>query len=87
MNEDDLQNKFKEYGTIVKINLLRDRDTQQSKGFAYITFSSFIEAATAYENCDRSYKAVFAEPKPSAKRERSYDRGYDRSYDRRLDNR
>uniref|UniRef100_A0A6M2DND7 Putative rna-binding protein 45 n=1 Tax=Xenopsylla cheopis TaxID=163159 RepID=A0A6M2DND7_XENCH len=77
MNEDDVENKFKEYGKIVKINVLRDRDTKQSKGFAYITYSSFIEAALAYENCERSYKAVFAEPKPVVKRDRSFDKAYD----------
>lgn len=34
-------------------------------------FDSFVSSATAYEKCDRKYKAVFAEPKkPKEERER-----------------
>lgn len=69
MTEADLENHFKVYGDIDYVNIVRDKETRESKGFAYIKYYKFSHAAKAFEECDRKYKAVFSEPrKPSMKR-------------------
>ncbi len=34
--EDDIQNLFSQYGTIESINLITDRETGRSRGFAFV---------------------------------------------------
>ncbi|XP_063394087.1 RNA-binding protein 45-like [Cydia fagiglandana] len=62
-NEDVLQEDFGQYGEIESINIQRDRSSGDSKGFAYVKFRKFSEAATAFEKCDKKYRAIFAMPK------------------------
>ncbi|XP_030024553.2 RNA-binding protein 45-like [Manduca sexta] len=62
-NADTVQASFQRYGTIVSIQVQKDRQTGLNRGFAYVTFQKFSEAARAYENCDRMYRAIFAMPK------------------------
>lgn len=38
----------------------------------YVSFQRFSEAANAYENCDTSFKAVFARPKKQLEEKDSY---------------
>ena len=38
--EEDLQNIFAKYGSIVETNIIRDQRTKQSKGYGFITFDS-----------------------------------------------
>lgn len=61
---DNLYEEFSKYGDIEDVNVIRDRQTKDGKGFAYIKYKKFSSAALAFENCDEKYKAVFAEPKP-----------------------
>ncbi|XP_023021146.1 RNA-binding protein 45 [Leptinotarsa decemlineata] len=66
MTDDDLYDAFKDFGDIDYANIIRDRETRESKGFAYVKFTKFSEAATAFEQCDRrKFKPVFAEPRKS----------------------
>lgn len=65
MTDDDLYNTFKVYGDIDYAMIIKDKETRESKGFAYIKYFKFSHAATAFEQCDRKFKAVFAEPRKS----------------------
>ncbi len=38
--EEDLENHFSQFGSIQSINLIKDRDTGRSRGFAFIEFDS-----------------------------------------------
>lgn len=75
--ESELHDHFSQFGVVKSILLQRCKDSDQLRGFAYVTFESFLSAAKALEGCDKHYKAVFAEPRESMKRVRSRnDSGY-----------
>lgn len=63
MTDNELQQEFTKYGTIEYVTVVKDRNTNESKGFGYVKFKKVSSAAIAFEECDRKYKAVFAEPK------------------------
>eukprot|EP00092_Neocalanus_flemingeri_P028795 GFUD01031260.1.p1 GENE.GFUD01031260.1~~GFUD01031260.1.p1 ORF type:complete len:452 (+),score=84.05 GFUD01031260.1:91-1446(+) len=63
--EADLKEYFNSFGAVQYVNIVKDRETRLSKGFAYIKYYRLIHAAKAFETCDRSYKPVFADPRPS----------------------
>ncbi|KAF5288718.1 hypothetical protein FQA39_LY15290 [Lamprigera yunnana] len=65
MTDEDLYNTFKIYGDIDYATIIKDKETRESKGFAYIKYFKFSHAAAAYEQCDRKFRAVFAEPRKS----------------------
>lgn len=72
--ESEILNNFSQFGQISAVYLQKDRGTGESRGFAYVLFNSFQEAAIAHEECDKRYKAIFATPKDELKRARnSYD--------------
>ncbi|GLV41453.1 uncharacterized protein CBL_06683 [Carabus blaptoides fortunei] len=74
MTDDELYDHFKQFGDIDYASIIRDKETKESKGFAYIKFFKFSHAANAFENCDRKFKAVFAEPR---RNKQTYDFLYD----------
>jgi RNA recognition motif-containing protein len=45
--EDELRTLFAEAGTVASVALIKDRDTGQSKGFAFIEMSNQVEAEKA----------------------------------------
>ena len=47
--EDDVKPLFQKYGTVVEVNLVRDRYSGQSKGFAFVQMASGSEAQKALE--------------------------------------
>eukprot|EP00920_Eleutheroschizon_duboscqi_P030403 GHVT01073697.1.p2 GENE.GHVT01073697.1~~GHVT01073697.1.p2 ORF type:complete len:195 (-),score=48.81 GHVT01073697.1:869-1453(-) len=51
--EDDLTNLFKQAGKIHRIYLAKDRETNHSKGFAFITYQKREEAAKAIQTLHR----------------------------------
>ncbi|XP_038670777.1 RNA-binding protein 45-like [Scyliorhinus canicula] len=61
--EDDLKEKFKDFGDIEYCNIIKNKKTGESKGFGYVRFLKPSQAAEAIENCDRSFKAILAESK------------------------
>ncbi|XP_046974561.1 RNA-binding protein 45-like [Vanessa cardui] len=73
MNEDVLEENFKKFGCVEDVLIQRDRETGTSKGFAYITYQKFSEAAIAFEECERKYRAIFAQPKGYKRNETSYE--------------
>jgi RNA recognition motif-containing protein len=48
-NEQELESLFSQYGQIVSLNLIRDKETNRLKGFAFIEFSDKQQAADAVE--------------------------------------
>lgn len=68
MTENDIHEAFSPYGHVESVVVQRDRKTGEPKGFAYVTFNKFSEAATAFEQCDRKFRAIFAMPKGSYNR-------------------
>ena len=45
----DIESEFSKYGVVEDIQLIKDRFTGASKGFAFLTFSKQISAETALE--------------------------------------
>lgn len=60
VSEDDLKQHFDQYGPIGEVKLIIDRDTNRSKGFAFITFDSkdAADAALAANGCDLQGRAM-----------------------------
>ena len=45
--ENDLQNEFAAFGTVTEANLMMDRTTNRSRGFAFVTMGTSAEAQKA----------------------------------------
>ncbi|KAI5637340.1 RNA recognition motif domain-containing protein [Phthorimaea operculella] len=79
--QEEIEQHFSKFGKVESVNILKDKSTQESKGLAFVKYRSFLEAATAVEECDRKYKAVFAAPKTNdLKRERDSGSSRDDRY-------
>ncbi|XP_031415040.1 RNA-binding protein 45 isoform X2 [Clupea harengus] len=61
--EEDLKDTFKEYGNIEYCIIIKNKQTGESKGLAYVRFHKPSQAAMAIENCDKTYRAILAEPR------------------------
>ena len=76
--EDDLRTLFAQAGTVASVALIKDRDTGQSKGFAFVEMSNQSEAEKAiqtfngYTLSNRPLKVNLARPKE----ERGFGGGY-----------
>ncbi|XP_020846709.1 RNA-binding protein 45 isoform X2 [Phascolarctos cinereus] len=64
--EEDLRDKFKVYGDIEYCSIIKNKSTGESKGLGYVRYLKPSQAAQAIENCDRSFRAILAEPKNKA---------------------
>lgn len=62
-SEDNLRQKFQDFGEIEYVQIVRDHKSGENKGFGYVKFRKSSSAAVALENCDKTLKAVWAEPK------------------------
>ena len=62
--EADIKEYFSTFGDVQYVNIVKDKETKKSRGFAYVKYYRMIHAAAAFESCDRAYKPVFAEPRP-----------------------
>lgn len=75
--EDDLRTLFAQAGTVASVALIKDRDTGQSKGFAFVEMSNQSEAEKAiqtfngYTLANRPLKVNMARPRE----ERSFGGG------------
>lgn len=47
--EDELRNLFSKVGTVSAVDVIKDRDTGRSKGFAFVTMGSQTEASQAIQ--------------------------------------
>ncbi len=67
--EDGLRTKFAEAGTVVSVEVIKDRDTGRTKGFAFITMGNQAEAENAIKMFNgkmldnREIKVNIARPK------------------------
>jgi RNA recognition motif-containing protein len=67
--EDDLRTLFTQAGTVVSVALIKDRDSGQSKGFAFVEMSNQAEAEKAIsmfngsQMRDRELKVNLARPR------------------------
>ncbi|XP_032920038.1 RNA-binding protein 45 [Catharus ustulatus] len=61
--EEDLREKFKMYGDIEYCSIIKNKTTGESKGLGYVRYLKPSQAAQAIEECDRSFRAILAEPK------------------------
>lgn len=47
MDEKKLTDLFKVYGSLVSVSILKDSYTQNSRGFAFVTYNFYADAETA----------------------------------------
>lgn len=50
--EDDLRTAFEQYGQVSSVNIIQDRETGRSRGFAFVEMSDGAEAKQAIEKLD-----------------------------------
>lgn len=83
VDSDQLMNVFSDFGTVDSANVITDRDTGRSKGFAFVEMSQDGEALAALEKLngtDLAGRAMnISEAKPQAPREGSRGRFSSRS--------
>ena len=72
-NEQVLQETFSQCGTVDSVNVITDRDSGQSKGFAFVEMSSDSEAQKAIQELNGSSldgrEIKVSEAKPKAPRD------------------
>ena len=80
VSKQDLQETFAKCGTVESVNVITDRDTGQSKGFAFIEMSSNAEAQKAIQEVNGSTvdgrALTVNEAKPKAPRNNRGGGGY-----------
>src|ERR1700758_5400351 len=80
--ENDLQDLFQQHGTVSQVNLMMDRLTGKSRGFAFVTMGDATQgnaAMSALNGQDLNGRALTVnEAKPREERERPY--GANRSF-------
>ncbi len=54
ITEDELQQLFAEYGSVTNVNIIKDRDTGNSKGFGFIEMENQADAEKAIKDLDGS---------------------------------
>ncbi|XP_041803582.1 RNA-binding protein 45 [Chelmon rostratus] len=74
-SEEDLKNTFKEYGDIEYCVIIKNKSTGESKGLGYVRYYKPSQAALAIENCDKTYRAILAEPRTKATATEDYTGG------------
>lgn len=68
-SENDLSNVFGEYGTVSKVNIIMDKMTGKSKGFAFIEMDNDVEGQKAIDELNdadlngRNLKVNLARPR------------------------
>ena len=87
--EEDLKALFEQAGQVKAVDLIKDRDSGRSKGFAFVTMATQVEAEKAittfngFSLNNRELKVNIAKPREDSGREGSnrgqrYGQGYDR---------
>ncbi len=77
--EESLRTAFAQAGTVVSIDIIKDRDSGRMKGFAFVTMTSQEEAENAIKILnekmldERPIKVNIARPREERPQRRSYD--------------
>ncbi|XP_078128493.1 RNA-binding protein 45 isoform X1 [Sander vitreus] len=74
-SEEDLKDTFKEYGDIEYCVIIKNKATGESKGLGYVRYYKPSQAAVAIENCDKTYRAILAEPRTKTTASEDYSGG------------
>ena len=78
--EDALRTAFTKAGTVVAVDMIKDRDSGRPKGFAFVTMNSDEDAQNAIKILnekmldDRAIKVNIAKPREERPQRSSYDR-------------
>lgn len=70
LTEDELRGLFAQYGSVSAVRIVRDRETQRSRGFGFVEMPDDEEAARAIEALNgyslkgRSLRVNEARPRP-----------------------
>ncbi|MCG8652696.1 MAG: RNA-binding protein [Pirellulales bacterium] len=68
-SDDDLRSAFEQFGEVTSVNIIMDRETGRSRGFAFVEMSDGEQAKEAIENldgtaiCGRNVKVNEARPR------------------------
>jgi RNA recognition motif-containing protein len=54
MQEEDLQDLFAGYGPVASVNIIKDRDTGNSKGFGFVEMENEADGEKAIQDLDGS---------------------------------
>jgi RNA recognition motif-containing protein len=52
LTEDDVRDVFAEFGEVVKVNLITDRDTGRAKGFGFVEMANDADGKKAIQELD-----------------------------------
>ncbi len=80
--EDGLRSTFAQAGTVVSVDIIKDRDTGRMKGFAFVTMNSDDDAQNAIKILnekmldERAIKVNIAKPREERPQRSSHDRRY-----------
>jgi RNA recognition motif-containing protein len=80
--EDGLRTTFAKAGTVVSVDIIKDRDTGRMKGFAFVTMNSDEDAQNAIKILnekmldERAIKVNIAKPREERPQRSSYDKRY-----------
>ncbi len=78
-NEESLRRAFAKAGTVVSVDIIKDRDTGRTKGFAFVTMNNQEEAENAIKLWNgktldnREIKVNIARPREEKPKRRSYN--------------
>ncbi len=82
VTQEDLTGVFADYGTVKRVQIPTDRETDRPRGFGFVEMSSDAEEDAAIEALDgaewmgRSLRVNKAKPREDNKRSSSYSRNY-----------
>ncbi len=80
ITEEDLREVFSNYGTVEEVKLIVDRETQRSKGFAFVTMETEEEAQNAVnELADAELKERPMKVAEARERKRDNNRRFNRN--------
>ena len=72
VTEEELKEKFEEFGRVISAKIIKDRDTGRSKGFAFVEMDNTQEAKTAISSLNgteiNGRKIAVNEAKPREER-------------------
>lgn len=77
--EEGVRTLFANAGTVVSVDIIKDRETGRTKGFGFVTMNSDEEAQTAIKTLnekildDRAIKVNVARPREERPQRSSYD--------------
>jgi RNA recognition motif-containing protein len=80
VTEDELREVFSDYGTVEEVKLIVDRETNRSKGFAFVTMATEDEAQNAInELADAEFRERPMKVAEARERRRDNNRRFNRN--------